>query len=105
MYKRQGPHVLENVVSYEQTVKAVLSKVLLGEADAGVVYTSDLTPANRNQLLVFEIPPALNVVAVYTIAPVADSIRPALAERFVQFVLSPAGQAILVDHGLVSIQE
>ncbi|MBP1692290.1 MAG: molybdenum transporter, periplasmic molybdate-binding protein, partial [Chloroflexi bacterium] len=65
--------VLKNVVSYEQDVRSVLTKVVLGEADAGIVYLSDLKAASVSQINVLEIPPDLNVDALYYIAPVQDS--------------------------------
>lgn len=91
--------VLQNVVSYEDSVRGVLSKVALGEADAGVVYTSDVSGAEASRVLQIEIPTALNVVAEYPLAPLADSAHPELASQFVNFVLSSEGQAILQKYG------
>lgn len=93
--------VYDNVVSFEQTVKAVLSKVLLGEADAGIVYTSDVTTV-EGQVQVVEIPMELNQIAEYPVAPVSDSAQPDLASRFITFALSPAGQDILAQYGFLS---
>ncbi len=90
--------VLANVVSYEESVRAVLTKVLLGEADAGIVYISDATATHRD-IAAVEIPDALNVSARYFIAPVIDSSAPEAAQAFVDFVHSDAGQAILERHG------
>lgn len=89
--------VLANVVSNENTVKQVLAKVQLGEADAGIVYASDAVAAP--ELPVMEIPPAWNVLAEYPIAPLMSAPHPELAEAFVAFVLSPEGQAILQKWG------
>ena len=83
--------VLANVVSYEDNVKAVLSKVLLGEADAGIVYVSDIGPQNRAKVARIDIPDDPNVVATYPLAPVSDSRQPELAQAFVAFGLSPVG--------------
>jgi molybdate transport system substrate-binding protein len=91
--------VLANVVSYEENVRAVLTKVLLGEADAGIVYSSDAAGQDAAQLGRLDIPDSLNVIAEYPIAPVTDIMNPGLAAAFVDFVLSPRGQAILTDHG------
>ena len=56
-----SPTVLANIVSYEDNVRAVLAKVTLGEADAGIVYASDVTGDPRSQVQVIAIPDALNV--------------------------------------------
>jgi len=85
--------VLANVVSNETTVKQVLAKVQLGEADAGIVYASDAVAAP--ELPVIEIPPEFNVLAEYPIAPLIHAPHPELADAFVAFVLAPEGQAIL----------
>lgn len=92
--------VLANVVSYEESVRAVLAKVLLGEADAGIVYRSDVTGAVHQDVALVTLPAALNVTAQYVIAPIADSAYPAAAQAFVDFVRSDAGQTILEAYGL-----
>ena len=93
--------VLQNVVSYEEDVSAVLSKVELGEADAGIVYTSDVTPAASKMVTEIAIPDTLNVIASYPIAPVKGSPQAALASAFVAFVLSAQGQQTLRTWGFV----
>lgn len=92
--------VMANIVSYEQNVRAVLAKVTLGEADVGVVYTSDVGAASE-AIIQIEIPDSLNTVASYPIAHLADSAQPAVAEQFVDYVLSPAGQAVLAAYGFI----
>jgi molybdate transport system substrate-binding protein len=88
--------VLANVVSYEQNVRGALTKVALGEADAAVVYASDV----RDQdVTVVDIPDSLNVVAEYPAAALNDSPHAAAAVAFVDYLLSPAGQATLADFG------
>ena len=89
--------VLANVVSLEQNVRAVLTKVVLGEADAGIVYASDLQGLDAVHRI--EIPDSLNVPARYTIAPLADSKQPGAARAFIAFASSPEGRAILEAHG------
>ncbi len=96
--------VLANVVSYEENVKAVLSKVVLGEADAGIVYSSDVTPDVSGQVLRIQIPDELNTLAAYPIAPIADAPNPELARRFLELVLSPEGQAVLASHGFIPVE-
>jgi len=95
-------NVLDNIVSYEENVRAVLSKVRLGEADAGVVYTSDLVGEQPDKVAYLVIPDEINMVADYPIAPINNSRVPVLAREFIGFVLSPEGQAILAKHGFLS---
>jgi molybdate transport system substrate-binding protein len=84
--------------SLEQDVRAALSKVELGEADASIVYASDLVGSDGRAEGV-AIPAERNVPASYPIAVLADAPNPATAEAFVRFVLSDGGQEILADHG------
>jgi molybdate transport system substrate-binding protein len=96
--------VIANIVSYEQNVRAVLTKVSLGEADAGVVYTSDVGAA-AEEVIQIAIPDNLNTIASYPIAPLSDSAHPELAQQFLDYLLSPAGQQVLVEYGFISISE
>lgn len=89
--------VLDNVVSYEENVRSVLTKVALGEADAGIVYSSDLVGVAGVASL--EIPDGLNVLAEYPIASLNDSAQAGAAGAFVALVLSDRGQAILASYG------
>ncbi len=89
--------VLANVVSYEENVRSVLNKVALGEADAGIVYTSDAAGVEGVSQL--EIPDALNVLAQYPIAALNDSANPDVAAAFISYILGPEGQAVLADYG------
>lgn len=94
--------VTENVVSYEQNVRAVLSKVQLGEADAGIVYASDVAAAAAAAavpLQIVELPDQMNVTAAYFVAPVADAANPAGAATFLDFLLSDEGQVRLESYG------
>lgn len=93
--------VNDNVVSYEENVRAVLSKVILSEADAGIIYASDVDNGASDQLGWIEIPDALNPMASYPIAVLNDSRNLALSQSFIRFVLSPEGQEILVKHGFL----
>lgn len=89
--------VLANVVSYEENVRAVLNKVALGEADAGIVYLSDV--AGVEGISHLEIPDALNSTAEYPIGVLSDSGKIDMAASFVELVLSSNGQAILAEYG------
>lgn len=85
-------------VSEEQSVTDVLNKVASGEADAGLVYVTDILAAGDDVEGV-EFPESSSVVNTYPIAVVADSHDPALAQEWVALVQSPAGQSILQDAG------
>lgn len=95
-------HVLANVVSNEESVKSVLAKVRLGEADAGMVYGSDVAPGAAD-LLTLGIPPDANVVADYPIAVLTHAPDHADAGRFVALVLSPVGQRVLASRGFTPV--
>jgi molybdate transport system substrate-binding protein len=92
--------VAGNVVSEEDNVRSVLSKVDLGEADAGIVYTSDVKAADN--VMTVEIPEAVNELATYPIAPVASGNQD-LAAAYISFILSPDGQAILESYGFIPV--
>lgn len=81
--------------SYEVDVRAVLSKVRLGEVDAGIVYASDV--ASTAGVTHVEIPGAEQVPNEYLLAPVEQSAEP--AQSWIDLVLSPRGQAVLEDAG------
>jgi molybdate transport system substrate-binding protein len=95
--------VLANVVSYEEDVRAVLGKVSLGEADGGIVYSSDVVADKARSVRIVTIPDALNTIAPYPIAPLADSPNPALARAFVTYVLSREGQTVLLRYGFIPV--
>jgi molybdate transport system substrate-binding protein len=88
-----------NLVSEEANVRQVVAKVALGEADAGIVYTTDGTPDVIDQLEMIEIPDAFNVTTTYPIGLVSGAPHPALARQFIDFVLSADGQAVLANWG------
>lgn len=85
-------------VSEEQSVTDVLAKVTSGEADAGLVYVTDVQAAGDDaEGITF--PESAAVVNSYPIAPVAGSGEPDLAQQFAQLVLGDTGQGILADLG------
>jgi molybdate transport system substrate-binding protein len=85
-------------VSQEVDVRAVLNKVSLGEADAGIVYVTDVMSA-AGRVTGVNIPEQQQVVARYPVAVVKDSKNKALAHRFVGYLVSPAGQSTLAEFG------
>ena len=92
--------ILSNLVSEEPNVRSVAQKVALGEADAGITYRTDALPAYTAQRVnVLPIPEAIDVTAHYPIAILRESPQPQLAQAFINFVLSPDGQAILERNG------
>jgi len=93
--------VLANVVSREDNVKSVVAKVRLGEADAGIVYTTDAAGAAAADLKTLPIPDRLNPIADYPIAVLARARQPELARQFVAFVLSAEGQRVLAGFGFI----
>ena len=84
--------------SEEQNVTAVLSKVKSGEADAGLVYRTDVTAA-EDDVTGVDIEGAEAATNVYPLAALNDAKNPGAAAAFVDFVLSDDGQAILADFG------
>ncbi len=87
-----------NVVSHEDNVKQVVTKVQLGEADAGVVYVTDITADVAADVASVEVPEQLNVIAEYPIALVANG-NSALGQDFIDYLFSEDGQQTLIAHG------
>src|SRR4051794_10940253 len=85
-------------VSLEQNVKGVVTKVTTGEADAGIVYTTDVKAAGASAEAV-AIPADINVIAMYPIASVKTSTNTAVDAAFITFLTGPDGQAILAKYG------
>jgi molybdate transport system substrate-binding protein len=91
--------VLRNVVSNEENVRQAVSKVQLGEADAGIVYLSDAAAIPALQTLA--IPDEMNETALYPIATVMSSPRKDTAAQFIEFVLSEKGRSVLRKWGFL----
>jgi molybdate transport system substrate-binding protein len=89
---------LANVVSNEPDDASVVAKISSGEADAAIVYTSDVA-SGANDVTSVTIPPGDNVVATYPIAVVRGSANEAQGEAFVRYVTGSDGQATLGDYG------
>lgn len=95
--------MLANVVSYEDNARAVLTKVALGEAEAGIVYTSDISAGEAQKVGKITIPDDLNLIATYPIAPLVDAANEKLAAQFIELVLSAEGQAVLEKYGFLPV--
>ena len=93
--------VLKNVVSYQTDVASVLSQVALGQADAGIVYTTDASTMPTT-LTTIAIPDNLNVIATYPIAPIKSSPVLSTAEQFDAYVLSGDGQTVMTSFGFIA---
>jgi len=87
--------VLANLKSQEANVRAVVSKVQLGEADAGITYTTDVTPDAAKDVQSIVIPDQFNIIATYPIAVVKGAGNGAAARAFIAYVRSAPGQAVL----------
>jgi molybdate transport system substrate-binding protein len=87
-----------NIVSKEQDVRAVLSKVELGEADAGIVYTTDVATA-KGRVRMVPLPNRYNILAEYPAVLLSTSSAAELAKQFMRFLFEPEAQAILKRHG------
>lgn len=84
--------------SQEVDVRAVLNKVVLGEADAGIVYVTDVRSAGA-RVAGLDIPEQHQVLARYPIALVTGSRNPRLAKAYVDFLVSDEGQKLLAEFG------
>jgi molybdate transport system substrate-binding protein len=90
-------------VSQEQDVKSVLTKVALGEADAGIVYVTDVkaAKASGSQVDGVTIPDNLNTTAEYPIAELKTTRSDPAAKAFIDYVLSDDGQKTLESFGFM----
>lgn len=94
--------VESNVVSNALDVKAVAAAVARAEADAGIVYATDLTPELRGGVRAFPLPERVFLRATYAIAIASEPEHPAGARAFLRLAHSPAGREILAAHGFGS---
>ncbi|MGA2396390.1 MAG: molybdate ABC transporter substrate-binding protein [Candidatus Lustribacter sp.] len=102
-YPADFPAAVEkNVVSNELDVKAVVTKIALGEGDAGVVYSTDVTPSVADKLNVLPFPSSVAPDIEYPIATLKNAPNPKGAQAFVDYVLSPEGQSYLKARGFIS---
>lgn len=90
--------VLKNLVSEEPDVRMIVTKVALGEGDAGIVYISDVTKDVRDKLGTIEIPKKLNVVANYGVGIVRNSPNPNAAVHMYEMLRSKEFAEICIKH-------
>jgi molybdate transport system substrate-binding protein len=93
----------DNVVSNEEDNASVVAKIVAGEADAAIVYESDVSAAAGNDVNAVTIPKDVNVIATYLIAVVDGAPNTDLAAQFVEYVTGPQGQASLETYGFEPI--
>ena len=98
IFKNAG--VTVKPVSEEQNVGGVVTKVTLGEADAGIVYVTDVK-ANEGKGTGVPIPADQNDITAYPIAQLKDAPNASGAAAFISYVLSPAGQQVLASFGFL----
>jgi molybdate transport system substrate-binding protein len=87
--------------SLEENVKGIVTKVTLGEADAGIVYRTDVIAAGAHATGV-DIPADINVVASYPVVVTREAPNPGGAQAFVDFVLGEQGRDILASYGFAA---
>ena len=84
--------------SFESNVKGIMLKVASGEADAGIVYHSEVI-ASDGQVEGIKIPTEFNIEAKYPVGIIKNSVNKKLAQEFIDFLLSPKGQGLLTQYG------
>ncbi len=103
-YRRYGPEfrrdIEARIASTELNVRQVLAKVQLGEADAGIVYRTDVGTAQA-RVAVLPIPAELNANAEYPVALVKSARHAGLAQAWIDLLTSSAGQRILGELGFL----
>ena len=102
MLTQDGITIPPEKVTLGQDVKATLTAVSVGDADAAIVYRTDAEAA-RATVTEVPIPASLNVLAVYPIARVATSPNKKLADAWITYTLSPAGQKTLSKFGFLPV--
>ena len=90
--------MLDSVVSEEEDVKAIVSKVALGEADAGFVYATDVASA-EGDISSIELPVRAQPTVEYMVAVISDSDRKTEAQAFGDLLLSDEGAKTLGSAG------
>ena len=95
--------VLANVISQETNVNYVVTKVALGEADAGFAYVSDITKNLTSKVDKIDIPDEYNVIAQYPMGILLESKYPLQSQEFMSLVMSDKGKAVLEKYGFAPV--
>jgi molybdate transport system substrate-binding protein len=95
--------VLANVISQETNVNYVVTKVVLGEADAGFAYVSDITKNLTSKVDKIDIPDEYNVIAQYPMGILLESKYPVESQEFISLVMSDKGKAVLEKYGFAPV--
>lgn len=99
-----GQRVRSRIASKEPDVKAVLAKVVVGEADAGIVYVSDVFSA-RGKVGSLDLPTSLSQPIDYPVAVLASAPNPKAGRAFIEFLMEKASQDLLAQHGLIRARQ
>ncbi len=97
--------VLANVVSQETTVNRIVSKVAMGEADAGFAFNSDVSPQMVGKVTRILIPDRYNVEGDFPVGVLSQSKYPPEARAFIEVLMSEKGQAVLDRYGFIPVAE
>jgi molybdate transport system substrate-binding protein len=95
--------VMANIVSEETTVTLIMSRVALGEADAGFAFLSDVSPKMAGKITRIFIPDKYNVMGDFPIGVLKQSKYPQQSRKFIDLVMSAEGQAILKKYGFIPV--
>ncbi len=97
--------VMANIISEETTVNRIVSKVALGEVDAGFAFISDVDPSMAGKVTKILIPDRYNVVGDFSAGVLSQSNYPQDAKAFIDVIMSDEGQAILDKYGFIPVAD
>ncbi len=97
--------VMANIISEETTVNRIVSKVALGEVDAGFAFISDVDPSMAGKVTKILIPDRYNVVGDFPAGVLSQSNYPQDAQAFIDVIMSNEGQAILDKYGFIPVAD
>lgn len=95
--------VLANVISEETNVNNLATKVVLGEADAGIAYASDVPAAQKGRVIAIDLPEHYEVVADYPIGILTQTKNRDEAAAFIEFLISSTGREKLAEYGFAPV--